>query len=49
MVKEGKLIGHKISKEGIEVDHAKIQEIKKLPTLILVKRCEVSSWACRVR
>nr|GFA42121.1 reverse transcriptase domain-containing protein [Tanacetum cinerariifolium] len=31
MVKEGILLGHKISKKGIEVDKAKIEVISKLP------------------
>nr|GFD37509.1 reverse transcriptase domain-containing protein [Tanacetum cinerariifolium] len=31
MVKEGIVIGHKISKEGIEVDKAKVDVITKLP------------------
>ncbi|GJW98159.1 reverse transcriptase domain-containing protein [Tanacetum coccineum] len=31
MVKEGIVLGHKISKSGIEVDHAKVEVIAKLP------------------
>nr|GFA72463.1 DNA-directed DNA polymerase [Tanacetum cinerariifolium] len=31
MVKEGILLGHKISKNGLEVDHAKVDVIAKLP------------------
>nr|GFB65457.1 reverse transcriptase domain-containing protein [Tanacetum cinerariifolium] len=31
MVKEGNVLGHKISKKGIEVDKAKIEVISKLP------------------
>nr|GFC36726.1 reverse transcriptase domain-containing protein [Tanacetum cinerariifolium] len=31
MVKEGIVLGHKISKKGIEVDKAKIEVILKLP------------------
>nr|GFC26741.1 retrovirus-related Pol polyprotein from transposon 17.6 [Tanacetum cinerariifolium] len=31
MVKEGIVLGHKISKKGIEVDKAKIEVISKLP------------------
>ena len=31
MVQEGIVLGHKISSKGIEVDHAKIEVIEKLP------------------
>nr|GFA22947.1 reverse transcriptase domain-containing protein [Tanacetum cinerariifolium] len=37
MVKEGIILGHKISKSGIEVDCAKIDVIAKLPYLTNVK------------
>nr|GEW44813.1 reverse transcriptase domain-containing protein [Tanacetum cinerariifolium] len=37
MVKEGIVLGHKISKKGIEVDKAKIEVIYKLPHLTTVK------------
>nr|GEX70136.1 reverse transcriptase domain-containing protein [Tanacetum cinerariifolium] len=37
MVKEGIVLGHKISKNGIEVDKAKIDVIAKLPHRITVK------------
>nr|GFA88130.1 reverse transcriptase domain-containing protein [Tanacetum cinerariifolium] len=37
MVKEGIVIGHKISKKGIEVDKAKIEVISKLPHPMTVK------------
>nr|GEU94470.1 DNA-directed DNA polymerase [Tanacetum cinerariifolium] len=37
MVKEGIVIGHKISKEGIEVDKAKVDFITKLPHPTTVK------------
>nr|GEU34855.1 reverse transcriptase domain-containing protein [Tanacetum cinerariifolium] len=37
MVKEGIVLGHKISKNGIEVDKAKIDVITKLPHHITVK------------
>nr|GEU69486.1 hypothetical protein [Tanacetum cinerariifolium] len=37
MVKEGIVLGHKISKNGIEVDKAKIDVITKLPHPITVK------------
>ncbi|GJY86364.1 reverse transcriptase domain-containing protein [Tanacetum coccineum] len=37
MVKEGIVLGHKISKSGIEVNHAKVEVIAKLPYLTNVK------------
>nr|GEX05338.1 reverse transcriptase domain-containing protein [Tanacetum cinerariifolium] len=37
MVKEGIVLGHKISKEGIEVDKAKVDVISKLPHPTTVK------------
>nr|GEX60752.1 reverse transcriptase domain-containing protein [Tanacetum cinerariifolium] len=37
MVKEGIVLGHKISKKGIEVDKAKIEVISKLPRPTIVK------------
>nr|GFB13427.1 reverse transcriptase domain-containing protein [Tanacetum cinerariifolium] len=37
MVKEGIVLGHKISKKGIEVDRAKIEVISKLPYPMTVK------------
>nr|GEV39762.1 reverse transcriptase domain-containing protein [Tanacetum cinerariifolium] len=37
MVKEGTVLGHKISKKGIEVDKAKIKVISKLPHPTTVK------------
>nr|GEZ66457.1 DNA-directed DNA polymerase [Tanacetum cinerariifolium] len=40
MVKEGILLGHKISKNGIEVDKAKIDVIAKLPHPTTVKGAE---------
>nr|GEV22705.1 reverse transcriptase domain-containing protein [Tanacetum cinerariifolium] len=40
MVKEGIVLGHKISKEGIEVDKAKVDVIAKLPHPTTVKVSE---------
>ncbi|GJT50365.1 reverse transcriptase domain-containing protein [Tanacetum coccineum] len=37
MVKEGIVLGHKISKSGIEVDKAKVDVIAKLPHPLIVK------------
>nr|GEX36353.1 reverse transcriptase domain-containing protein [Tanacetum cinerariifolium] len=37
MVKEGIVLGHKISKNGLEVDRAKVDVIAKLPHLTTVK------------
>ncbi|GKD86875.1 hypothetical protein Tco_1358029 [Tanacetum coccineum] len=37
MVKEGIVLGHKISKNGIEVDKAKVDVIAKLPHPTIVK------------
>nr|GFB22253.1 reverse transcriptase domain-containing protein [Tanacetum cinerariifolium] len=37
LVKEGIVLGHKISKEGIEVDEAKVDVIAKLPHPTTVK------------
>ncbi|GKD15664.1 hypothetical protein Tco_1200071 [Tanacetum coccineum] len=37
MVKEGIVLGHKISKNGIEVDKAKVDVIAKLPHPTTVK------------
>nr|GEU73296.1 reverse transcriptase domain-containing protein [Tanacetum cinerariifolium] len=37
MVKKGIVLGHKISKQGIEVDKAKVDVITKLPHLTTVK------------
>ncbi|GKE01067.1 retrovirus-related pol polyprotein from transposon 17.6 [Tanacetum coccineum] len=53
MVKEGIVLGHKISKSGIEVDRAKIDVIAKLPHLTTVKdwnepfelMCDASDFA----
>ena len=37
MVREGIVLGHRISKKGIEVDRAKIDVIEKLPPPITIK------------
>ena len=37
MVQEGIMLGHKISRRGIEVDKAKIDVIDKLPPPVNVK------------
>ncbi|KAH0682220.1 hypothetical protein KY289_019972 [Solanum tuberosum] len=37
MVKEGIVLGHRISEKGIEVDRAKVEVIEKLPPLISIK------------
>ena len=37
MTQEGIVLGHKISKKGIEVDEAKVEAISKLPPLSFVK------------
>nr|GEV76986.1 reverse transcriptase domain-containing protein [Tanacetum cinerariifolium] len=44
MVKEGIVIGHKISKNGIEVDKAKVKVIAKLPhpTTVMAFSCAIS-------
>nr|GEY10156.1 reverse transcriptase domain-containing protein [Tanacetum cinerariifolium] len=39
MVKEGIVLGHKISKNGIEVDKAKVVVITKLPRPTTIKEC----------
>jgi hypothetical protein len=37
MVREGIVLGHRVSEKGIEVDRAKIEEIEQLPPLTNVK------------
>ncbi|GJR95837.1 reverse transcriptase domain-containing protein [Tanacetum coccineum] len=46
MVKEGIVLGHKISKSGIEVDRAKVEVIAKLPHPTTVKDALDISQAC---
>ncbi|GJW21587.1 reverse transcriptase domain-containing protein [Tanacetum coccineum] len=43
MVKEGIVLGHKISRKGIEVDKAKVDVISKLPHPTTVKGIRISS------
>nr|GFA47022.1 reverse transcriptase domain-containing protein [Tanacetum cinerariifolium] len=45
MVKEGIVLGHKISKQGIEVDKAKVDVITKLPHPTTVKGENRASWS----
>ncbi|GJV18463.1 reverse transcriptase domain-containing protein [Tanacetum coccineum] len=47
MVKEGIVLGHKISKSGIEVDKAKVDVIAKLPHPTTVK--EIPAISCHVQ
>ena len=37
MVREGIVLGHRISERGIEVDHAKIEVIEQLPSPTNIK------------
>ncbi|XP_070040309.1 uncharacterized protein [Nicotiana tomentosiformis] len=37
MVQEGIVLGHRVSRSGIEVDNAKVEEVEKLPLPIYVK------------
>nr|GEZ03990.1 reverse transcriptase domain-containing protein [Tanacetum cinerariifolium] len=45
MVKEGIVLGHKISKKGIEIDKAKVDVITKLPHPTTVKGENRTSWS----
>nr|GEX76791.1 reverse transcriptase domain-containing protein [Tanacetum cinerariifolium] len=45
MVKEGIVLGHKIDKNGIEVDHAKVDVIAKLPSPVTIKEIQSSIGA----
>nr|GEY46022.1 reverse transcriptase domain-containing protein [Tanacetum cinerariifolium] len=44
MVKEGIVLGHKISKEGIDIDKAKVDVITKLPHTTTVKVQSSQQW-----
>ncbi|GJU45827.1 reverse transcriptase domain-containing protein [Tanacetum coccineum] len=48
MVKEGIVLGHKISKSGIEVDRAKVEVIAKLPHPTTVKDYERGSTSLQL-
>ncbi|XP_075076482.1 putative mitochondrial protein AtMg00860 [Nicotiana tabacum] len=41
MVQEGIVLGHRVSKKGIEVDEAKVDVIEKLPPPTLVKAVRI--------
>ncbi|GJV88594.1 hypothetical protein Tco_1532532 [Tanacetum coccineum] len=43
MVKEGIMLGHKVSEAGLEVDKAKIDIIYKLPSLLISKEARYSA------
>ena len=47
MVKEGIVLGHRISEKGIEVDRAKLEVVVRLPPPISVKVWDVF-WDIRV-
>nr|GEX51702.1 DNA-directed DNA polymerase [Tanacetum cinerariifolium] len=49
MVKEGIVLGHKISKNGVEVDKAKVDVISKLPHPTTVKEAENLATDCLSR
>ncbi|GJZ81395.1 reverse transcriptase domain-containing protein [Tanacetum coccineum] len=49
MVKEGIVLGHKISKSGIEVDHAKVEVIAKLPHPLLSKILLLQEFDVEIR
>nr|GEV76147.1 reverse transcriptase domain-containing protein [Tanacetum cinerariifolium] len=48
MVKEGIVLGHKISKNRIEVDKAKVDVIAKLPHPTTVNGYSQLSWSCQL-
>ncbi|KAL5570611.1 hypothetical protein UlMin_027186 [Ulmus minor] len=45
MVKEGIVLGHKVSRDGLEVDKAKVETIEKLPPPVSVKGIHFSKVA----
>nr|GEU79360.1 DNA-directed DNA polymerase [Tanacetum cinerariifolium] len=49
MVKEGIVLGHKISKKGIKVDNAKVDVITKLPHPTTVKECVVAFQTLKIK
>nr|GEW25530.1 reverse transcriptase domain-containing protein [Tanacetum cinerariifolium] len=51
MVKEGIVLGHKISKNGLEVDHSKVDVIAKLPypTTVKALKCLLSKQDAKLR
>ena len=48
MVKEGIMLGHKVSIQGIEVDWAKIEAIEKLPPPTLIKVIWIFFRSCKI-
>jgi hypothetical protein len=46
MVSEGIVLGHRVSRRGIEVDRAKIEEIEKLPYPWDIIGIRSFSWSC---
>jgi len=48
MVKEGIVLGYKVSQKGLEVDKAKIKVIDTLPPPIFIKGIRSFLGACRV-
>ena len=42
MVREGIVLGHRVSKHGIEVDKAKIDVIEQLPLPLILRELEAS-------
>ena len=42
MVREGIVLGHRVSERGIEVDKAKIDVIEQLPLPLILRELEAS-------